>query len=146
MMAILLWCILGVQCSLAQPLNQIHPQACKSDHGNAIRCVTAGSRFQSGGGDNYGPWFTLTSTAPKAGYTVKWAEGYISADTPINLNRCGVRGAGTGRPSTLSPDGPRPCKTSEGCCFGSSRRTLKNPSSHIFIYCFYVDTSETAHV
>jgi len=100
--AILLWCALGAQCSLGQPLNQIHAETCKVDQDKTITCVTRGSRLESGEGTNWGPWFTLTSSTPKAGFTVKRASGRIVASTSDQPHRCGV----TSDKSPIAKEGP----------------------------------------
>jgi hypothetical protein len=96
-LAILLWCLLGTQWSLAQ-------QNCTKD-GNNQRCETVLSSVASGEGKAWGPWYTLTSSAPK-GLTYKWAEGHIDAPTNGENHRCGVRGVGTNEPSPIANDGP----------------------------------------
>jgi hypothetical protein len=58
--------------------------------------------LESGGGANYGPWFTLTSTAPPD-FTFKRAEGHIVAWPDRNKQHaCGV----TSDMSPISQDGP----------------------------------------
>jgi len=81
LLAILSWCVLGIQCSVAQ-------QNCTQE-GTNQKCETVVSSVASGVGKNWGPWYTLTSTAP-AGLTYKWAEGNIDAPTNDQPHRCGV--------------------------------------------------------
>jgi len=100
--AILLGWLLGAHCLSAQQLNQINPQQCSPYHGDTIKCVTTGSRLESGGGKNFGPWFTLTSTAPKPGYTVKSAVGHIGAIAKEKKHMCGV----TDYASPIAKEGP----------------------------------------
>lgn len=98
LLVVLLWCSLGIPCSLAQQ------QTCIQQGVNQ-ECLTVFSPVASGQGDKWGPWYPLISIAPP-GLTYKWSEGHIDAATNDQPHRCGVRGAGTANPSPVATDGP----------------------------------------
>lgn len=133
-LTVLLWCslCLGAQCLLAQPLNVIDPQKCAPapDQGSsAFKCVTLGHRLQCGGGKNFGPWYVLTSTAPK-GLTVKYAEGQVFAGRGKGDadHRCRV----TSDKSPISTEGPTKGYKS-GTAYWAQCYIAEEDSTHVVV-------------